>query len=73
MFPNRFHLTLYSLLTIFLLVCAATFAYLGFFNTRPTSTNIIYEYDLGKEACYILGPNQQEKYVSCSTVKLTDN
>lgn len=73
MFSNKFHLTLYSLLTILLLVCAAIFAYLGFFSTKQNSTNVIYEYDLGKEACYILGPNQQEKYVSCSMIKLSRN
>ena len=72
MFPNKSHRILYSLLTVILLVCVGTFTYLGFFNNKQNSS-VIYEYDLGKEACYILGPNQQEKYVSCSMVKLSRN
>lgn len=70
---NKFHRTLYSVLTLLLLICAGTFTYLGFFSQPSSAENIVYEYNLGKEACYILGPNQQQKYVSCSMVKLSKN
>jgi hypothetical protein len=73
MFPNKFHRTLFILLILLLLMCACTFAYLGFFSDRSTDAQVIYEYDRGKEACYILGPNQQEKYVSCSMVELSSD
>lgn len=69
MVPNTLQYMPYRLLTLFLLVCAGMFAYLGFFNERPSAARVIYEYDLGRQACYILDPRQQEKYVPCNVLE----
>ena len=70
---NKFHYKLYGMLGLILLISVLGFNYHALSSDAVTNSAVIYEYDRGHEACYILEPNQQQRYISCPSAPPTQN
>ncbi|RYZ78377.1 MAG: hypothetical protein EOO68_40445 [Moraxellaceae bacterium] len=70
---HKFHYTFYGMLGLILLISVLGFNYHTLSKEVASGSAIIYEYDRGHEACYILEHNQQQRYISCPSAKSAEN